>query len=232
LFIGGINDSINENDLKEYFSQFGNILNVDIKRDKTSLKSRGFAFVIFDDYDPVDKIILLKNHSIKSVKLNVEKAQSDSALMNKKQNNLDNYGKNQFQNRFNRRNVSNEEKFRNNKQPFHNCPQCLQLQMTNHMNHMSSTMQTTQSFNNQIDLNATLWNKNPDFYGSYNLASQNLVKDDVSTIMNKVMSNDTLKNAFNKYEPIMSSNNQSLAGPVKNEYNRYHKQIAPYNRGS
>ncbi len=227
LFVGGINDSINENDLKEYFSRFGNILNLTIKRDKTSLKSRGFGFVVFDDYDPVDKILLMKNHSINSVKINVEKAQNDSALINKIQRNVSNVRKNQS---FSRRNISSQERYRNNNQPFHNCPQCLQMQMTNHMNHVNPTMQNSSMFNNQIDLNATLWNKNDEYYGSYNLANQNLVKDDVSTIMNKVMSNETLKNAFNKYEPILSSTNQSLAGPVRNELNRSHKQISPYSR--
>lgn len=57
VFVGGIRDSIDENVLKHYFEQFGPVQGIDLVTDKDTGKKRGFAFVTFDDYDTVDKIV-------------------------------------------------------------------------------------------------------------------------------------------------------------------------------
>lgn len=56
LFIGGIKDDHDEDQLREYFSNFGTVQSVSIVTDKATGKKRGFGFVEFDDYDPVDKV--------------------------------------------------------------------------------------------------------------------------------------------------------------------------------
>lgn len=55
-FVGGIKDGLEEADLREYFSKFGNLTSVDIITEKGTSKKRGFAFVTFEDYDVVDKL--------------------------------------------------------------------------------------------------------------------------------------------------------------------------------
>ncbi|KAH6930957.1 hypothetical protein HPB50_021071 [Hyalomma asiaticum] len=56
VFVGGLKDDVDESDLRDYFSQFGNILSVNLVTEKDTGRKRGFAFVEYDDYDPVDKI--------------------------------------------------------------------------------------------------------------------------------------------------------------------------------
>jgi len=64
LFVGSIKEEMTEEHLREYFSQFGSIASIDITKDRNTGQRRGFAFVTFNDYDPVDKIIckLLELH--------------------------------------------------------------------------------------------------------------------------------------------------------------------------
>lgn len=57
VFVGGIKDNVEEPELKEYFSSFGSIESVEVITDKETGKKRGFAFVTFNDYDPVDKVV-------------------------------------------------------------------------------------------------------------------------------------------------------------------------------
>lgn len=57
IFVGGLKDVLEEEDLRKYFDKFGKIENVEVITEKGTDKKRGFGFVTFDDYDPVDKII-------------------------------------------------------------------------------------------------------------------------------------------------------------------------------
>jgi len=93
LYIGKLNDEISDDDLKEYFGQFGEIRSVDQLKWNETGKKRGFGFIEFNDTDPVDKIVLLGNHSVNDIKLEVKKALSKGEIeSNRKRYDDDYYG--------------------------------------------------------------------------------------------------------------------------------------------
>jgi RNA-binding motif X-linked protein 2 len=49
IFVGGINKKMNEGDIAIVFSEFGEIADVNLVRDKVTGKSRGFAFIAYED---------------------------------------------------------------------------------------------------------------------------------------------------------------------------------------
>lgn len=56
LFVGGIPVSFTEDEMKEYFSSYGDIMEHQIMLDHKTGQSRGFGFVTFVNEDAVDKI--------------------------------------------------------------------------------------------------------------------------------------------------------------------------------
>lgn len=57
MFVGGLRDTTTEDDVREAFQEYGNIKKIELIKDKATNKTRGFCFVTFDDYDPVDKCV-------------------------------------------------------------------------------------------------------------------------------------------------------------------------------
>ncbi|KAJ9537598.1 hypothetical protein OSB04_030331 [Centaurea solstitialis] len=56
IFVGGIPLTLTEDELREYFSSYGDIIEHQIMLDRTTGRSRGFGFVTFDGEDAVEKI--------------------------------------------------------------------------------------------------------------------------------------------------------------------------------
>ena len=57
LFVGGISWETDEEKLKEYFGQYGDVYQANIMRDKTTGRPRGFGFVLFSDPSVVDRVL-------------------------------------------------------------------------------------------------------------------------------------------------------------------------------
>jgi len=80
MFIGGMNSDTNEDHIRDCFAEYGPIKSIDIVKDKATGKARGFCFVEFEDYDPVDKAVLKKRHDLNGKKVEVKKAVSKDQM--------------------------------------------------------------------------------------------------------------------------------------------------------
>ena len=69
-----------EDDIRQYFETFGKITAVTRLTEKDTGNPRGFGFVEFDDYDPVDKCILKGSHQINGKRVDVKKAVSKQEM--------------------------------------------------------------------------------------------------------------------------------------------------------
>lgn len=76
IFVGALKKDITSEDLSNYFSNFGTVVEASVVTTKDTHESRGFAFVTFDDTDAVDKVILGRPHTINDHKIDVRKALS------------------------------------------------------------------------------------------------------------------------------------------------------------
>ncbi|KAK3018695.1 hypothetical protein RJ639_003126 [Escallonia herrerae] len=56
IFVGGLPLTLTEDELKEYFSSYGNVVEHQIMLDHKTDRSRGFGFVTFEHEDAVEKI--------------------------------------------------------------------------------------------------------------------------------------------------------------------------------
>ncbi|XP_058101490.1 heterogeneous nuclear ribonucleoprotein 1-like [Magnolia sinica] len=57
LFIGGISWETSEDNLKEYFGKYGEVLQTVIMKDKATGRPRGFGFVVFSDPSVLDHVL-------------------------------------------------------------------------------------------------------------------------------------------------------------------------------
>lgn len=68
LFIGGLAQEVSEADLKEYFGKYGTVTAATLKMDQMTGRSRGFAFVVFQEQSALDQV-LSAEHTIKNKKV-------------------------------------------------------------------------------------------------------------------------------------------------------------------
>merc|ERR1711972_974769 len=81
LFVGGLSQSTNESNLTEYFSKYGEIESVDLKKDNVTQKSRGFGFVTFKDAQALDLACAEKFHTIDGKKIEPRKAKVQTSKL-------------------------------------------------------------------------------------------------------------------------------------------------------
>jgi len=79
LFLGGIKD-LSEDELRNEFSQYGEIVEVRVPVDRETNRQRGFAFITFSDFDSADRAIVKSRVTIGSTQFDVRKSTADRSM--------------------------------------------------------------------------------------------------------------------------------------------------------
>ncbi|KAI3703952.1 hypothetical protein L1987_74151 [Smallanthus sonchifolius] len=76
IFVGGIPTSVTEDEFKGFFSKYGKVVEHEIIRDHATKRSRGFGFIVFDNEQVVDTILVDGNMiDMNGTKVEIKKAE-------------------------------------------------------------------------------------------------------------------------------------------------------------
>jgi len=76
IFVGGLSWQTTEETLRYHFEQYGEVVSVEVMRDRQTGDPRGFAFIVFKSDDTVDLILKNKPHEINHKVVDVKRAQA------------------------------------------------------------------------------------------------------------------------------------------------------------
>lgn len=63
-------------ELREYFGTYGEIESINVKTDPNTGRSRGFAFIVFNSAEAIDKVVAAGDHVINNKKVDPKKAKA------------------------------------------------------------------------------------------------------------------------------------------------------------
>lgn len=79
IFVGGLSWESTVEDIKTYFQRYGEVIDVNLKTDLNTGRSRGFGFVLFKDVSSVDKVIADKSHILNGKNIDPKRALAGGA---------------------------------------------------------------------------------------------------------------------------------------------------------
>jgi RNA-binding protein Musashi len=88
LFVGGLPPSVTTESMREFFMQYGKVVDATVMVDRDSSRSKGFGFVTFEDATGVEKLLALGNLEIDGKMIEVKLAQPRGARRDDAGNNF------------------------------------------------------------------------------------------------------------------------------------------------
>ncbi|CAH0558991.1 unnamed protein product [Brassicogethes aeneus] len=76
LFVGGLSWETTDKELRDHFGQYGEIESINVKTDPNTGRSRGFAFIVFNNAESIDKVVAAGEHNINNKKVDPKKAKA------------------------------------------------------------------------------------------------------------------------------------------------------------
>lgn len=76
IFVGGLSRDTGDEELRNYFTNYGVVIDCQVKRDPNTGNSRGFGFVTFKDAASVDRVIAEHNHTLQGKTIDPKRAQA------------------------------------------------------------------------------------------------------------------------------------------------------------
>ncbi|XP_018048290.1 PREDICTED: RNA-binding protein squid-like isoform X6 [Atta colombica] len=74
IFVGGLSTELSDDDIKNFFSQFGTIVEVEMPFDKTKNQRKGFCFITFESEQVVNELLKTSKQTINGKEVDVKKA--------------------------------------------------------------------------------------------------------------------------------------------------------------
>ncbi|XP_043474265.1 RNA-binding protein squid-like isoform X4 [Leptopilina heterotoma] len=74
IFVGGLSTELSDDDIKSFFGQFGNIVEVEMPFDKTKNQRKGFCFITFDSEQVINQLLKTPKQNINGKEVDVKKA--------------------------------------------------------------------------------------------------------------------------------------------------------------
>lgn len=91
MFVGGLAPSVTNEGLKEYFGQFGKVIDATVMVDRDSSRSKGFGFVTFDDQSGAERLFGMPGLAIDGKTIEVKMAQPRAGLNSDRNQNRGGY---------------------------------------------------------------------------------------------------------------------------------------------
>ncbi|CAG8464282.1 2915_t:CDS:2 [Paraglomus brasilianum] len=92
IFVGGIAPDVSEDEFKDYFSQFGNVIDATLMVDRDTGRPRGFGFITFDSSEPVEKAMTRNDLDLKNKPIEVKRAMPKHKSQRQSMYNQQNFG--------------------------------------------------------------------------------------------------------------------------------------------
>nr|BAN20365.1 heterogeneous nuclear ribonucleoprotein [Riptortus pedestris] len=74
IFVGGLSTDLSDDDIKNYFAQYGNIVEVEMPYDKSKNQRKGFCFITFESEQVVAELLKTPKQTINGKEVDVKKA--------------------------------------------------------------------------------------------------------------------------------------------------------------